>query len=252
MKTKAKVSSGIILFLALLGLIIIALPASNTENKIVIEKVSINGNKYLTAEKYLEFGHLKTADELSGLKLNEVKDRLEKHPYVKFADVRFNGDGTVSATLHEKDFQGFVLVGGKQFLIDNNLNLIPLMPATNNIDLPVIENVKGLSQRGGNGNADLKLAAGLIYAAKLLDESLYNSISEVDMNNGGNVLIRFADANYVLKLGRGDEIRKLAYFDELYGNLKKAKAGRMLRYVDLRFKDEICLGFDDKIFNGNG
>jgi cell division septal protein FtsQ len=152
--------------------------------------------------------------------------------------------------LNEKNFQAIVLFNGGQYLTDENLNIVPLMPSTNNIDLPIVENVKGLTPHNCKRNPELKKALKIIFAAKFLDESLFNAISEVDMNNGKEITIRFANDDYSLLLGRKNEIRKIAYFDVLFENLNKVKSKGMLEYIDLRFKDEICLGFRDAASSG--
>ncbi len=243
MKNKAKISSGIFLLLALIALIVLAFPESNTNQKFEIKKVEITGNKYLSANIYAGYTRTETEEELNGLNLSEIKDRFEKHPYVKYADVLYTSEGTVRVTLHEKNFKAIVLLNGGQYLADEELNIVPLMPFTNNIDLPVVENVKGLTVRSSKRNAELKKALKIIFAAKFLDESLFNAISEVDMNNGGGIKIRFANDDYSLLLGRENEIRKIAYFDVLFENLNKVQSKGILKYIDLRFKDEICLGF---------
>ncbi len=246
-KRNRKISAGLMLFLFLVLLIVLALPKSDSDNEYEIKKVEIKGNNYLNASAYIDFARINNEAELSQINLSNLKDRLEKHPYVKYADILPADSGIVIVTLHEKKFQAVVLLNNEQYLVDESLRMCPLLPFTMNIDLPVVENVKGLTLKNSSANKELKKALKIIYAAKVLDESLFDSISEVDMNFGKGIEIRFANDDYSLKLGRGKEIRKIAYFEVLFRNLNKARSKGILDYVDLRFKDEICLGFRNDI-----
>ena len=243
MKTKLKISSGLLLFLFLIVLIFLTLPKADSDNAVVIKKIELQGNHYLSADEYLTFTNTQKEEALRGLKIIEIKDRFEKHPYVKYADVLPIGNGVLQVVLHEKNFQAILFFNDNQYLVDENLNVAPLLPLTNNIDLPVLENVKNLRLNRSRKSEELKKGMKILFAAKLLDETLLNAISEINLNNGGDIYITFSDDDYTLRLGRGNEVRKLAYFDALFENLKRTEQRGILQYVDLRFKDEICLGF---------
>jgi cell division septal protein FtsQ len=252
MKRIIKISSGIILLLSLMAILLFAFLSTGNYNSRIFRSVEIQGGKYLNAQVYEKFARLEDASELAKLKLSEIKDRLEKHPYIRSASVVYAGSGKVVAKIHEKSFKAILLDKNSQYLIDDELSAVPLLPFTKNIDLPLIENVRNFKSGKSFANSELKKAMKIIYAAELLNPIFCSEISEVDMNNGGEILVRLTSENFVLRLGRKDEIRKLAYFNVIFDKLRQSEANRILDYVDLRFKDEICLGFSRKALYGEG
>ncbi len=234
--------------LILLGLGIAAL-LNDVTGRPQIHSVKIKGNRYLSAETYKKFANLQDKKALENIELQTIMDRLNKHPYVKFVDVYFSGKNTCTAIVHEKSFTSILLYNNRQFLLDDNLSIEPLLPFTNNIDLPVIENLKTKEKRITSKNKDLLTAKKILYSVKLLNGDLFSEISEIDMAHGGDIIVRFTDYDFQLILGRGNEVRKMVYFNAVYNRMRKINDTRIIDYIDLRFEEQICFGFKPKLFS---
>ncbi len=244
MKNFSSKISGLI-FLSLCGLIILLYFSVDTQQKQEIKFIDVSGNIYLDKESYTQFAKVTERKSFNDLTLGTIKDRFEKHPYIDYVDLKYDGNGKVSVEIHEKNFRAIMITQGSEFLVDEKLRVVPLLSFTKNIDLPVILGVD--KKISGKKNAELKKAMKLISAAELSNQALASDISEVELGKKNNVTIRFIYNDYILNLGSEDVIYKLAAFGSIYDKLNANEGVNNLKYIDMRFKDQICLGFREEI-----
>jgi cell division protein FtsQ len=220
---------------------------SGNENKIKI--ISLEGNIHLSKEQYMNFANLVDNKTYGNLSLQIIKDRIEKHPYVKRADVRYEGVGKASIRITEKVFDSILIDSSSQYILTENLQLLPLLPETVKIDYPVISNaffgnsVKVLSSM--KRNLDIVTASKIISTVRLLNPELEKDFSSIDLQNGGEILLYLSSANYPIKIGRGNEIKKVIYFNNLWHFLKGKEINNYMEYVDLRYGGHVYLGIID-------
>ena len=214
-----------------------------------IQIISLEGNNHLTKEQYLSYANLLDKNSYANLPLQVIKDRMEKHPYVENADVRYDGNGRVSIKITEKIFDSILLNKEEQYLLTEDLQVLPVLPQTKKIDYPVISNpafygdVKVLSSM--KDNADIVTASKIVTAVKLLNPELYDSLSTIDLEYGGDIIVYLTSVNYPIQIGRGSEIRKMAYLNNLWNYLKGKEINQYLDYVDLRFGGHVYLGITE-------
>lgn len=220
---------------------------SGNENKIRL--ISLEGNFHLDKEKYLEFSNLLDRTTYENLSLQIIKDRIEKHPYVKHADVRYEGSGKASIRITEKIFDSVLVDSTGQYILTENLQLLPVFPETIRIDYPIISNaffgsrLKVLASM--KRNLDIVTAAKIISTVRLINPELEKDFSSIDLQNGGEILLYLRSANYPIKIGRGNEIKKVIYFNNLWHYLKGKEINNYMEYVDLRYGGHIYLGIID-------
>lgn len=238
--------SFLILVIGLMIYLSIGLKSGN-ENK--IKFISLEGNFHLAKEQYMNFANLLDRTSYGNLSLQIIKDRIEKHPYVKRADVRYEGSGKVSIRITEKVFDSILIDSSSQYILTENLQLLPLLPETIKIDYPVISNaffgnsVKVLSSM--KRNLDIVTASKIISTVRLLNPELEKDFSSIDLQNGGEILLYLSSANYPIKIGRGNEIKKVIYFNNFWHYLKGKEINIYMEYVDLRYGGHVYLGIID-------
>ncbi len=245
MRRAGKISS--IIFLIVIFALLIFLSMNLDEEKAyTINVIELNGDIHLTADQYFNYAKLDDKDSYKNLTLPIIKDRIDKHPYIVNADVKYDGMNKVTITITEKTFEVIVIVDNQKYLVTDKFELLPVLPFTRKMDYPLISNpdVKGNFElfRTVKTQADIILASKMITAAKLLDAKLYQEISEIDMRKGRDILIYLSSINYPVVIGRGDEIKKVVYFNRLWSYLKNKDVNSLLAYIDLRFKNNIYLG----------
>jgi cell division protein FtsQ len=253
MKNKGYIAG--IVFLALLISIIGYFAAALEKENYKIDLITLEGNNHLSKEKYLSFANLLDRKNYGKLTLQVIKDRMEKHPYVKYADVSFANNGKVTVILHEKKFDAVLIDNQKHFLITDNLEPVPLLEGTERVDYPVITNpyldgeIKPFISLKKNN--DIATASKILSGIKLVNPELYSNISVIDMRNGGDVVMTFSLFDYPVVFGRRDEARKIVYFNALWNYLKGKEANNLIEYVDLRYNKHIYFGFAaDSLISG--
>ncbi len=214
-----------------------------------IQLITLEGNNHLTKEQYLSYANLLDKNAYATLPLQVIKDRIEKHPYVENADVRYDGNGRVSIRITEKTFDSILINNDNQYILTDNLQVLPVFPLTRKIDYPIISNpafygsVKVLSTM--KDNYDIVTASKMITAVKLLNPELYDSLSTIDLAYGGDIKVYLTSVNYPVEIGRGSEVRKMVYLNNLWNYLKGKEINQYMDYVDLRFGGHVYLGITE-------
>lgn len=253
MTKKQKIFNLSLLFV-MLGLVIYLSLSLNKKENDRVDVISLEGNIHLSKEQYFEFANILDRNQYSGLTTEIIKDRLRKHPYVANLDVRYDGSGKVSVKLIEKNFESILLNGDKQFLVTDNLQILPMLPKTRRIDYPVIINpvINNLvSMKYYKNNEDILTASKIISAVKLINPELYDGLSSVDMQTGGDIMLEFSFINYPVIIGRGSEIRRTIYFNNLWTYLKGKEINNIMKYVDLRYGGHVYLGIRETSNEGD-
>jgi cell division protein FtsQ len=235
-----------LLFIISIGALVYLSFGVKTESNYKIKYLALSGNVHLSKQSYLEFSKLLNKRNYESLTLQVIKDRIEKHPYVASADVRYDGNGKVSVTITEKNFESLMFSGDEQYLITDKLQVLPVLENSLKIDYPVIANVqvdKSVKMLSSiKKNYDVLTAAKIIGAVKLANPEMHDALSSIDMQNGGEINIYFSSFDYPVMLGRGNELKKVLYFSGFWNYLKGKELNNYMEYVDLRFGGHIFMG----------
>jgi cell division protein FtsQ len=215
-----------------------------------IIKIGVTGNHLLNENDYLAFAKLNNPEQLKDASLAIIKSRLEKHPYIKRANVEFSGNNEVHIDLIEKKVKAIILSENKLFLASDRFEILPFIPNTKIGDMPVITNFSHHALLRKN---EILKTAGLIEAFKIMDaadltdEELSKKLSEINLRNGGDIILLFSGIKPPVILGRGYTAKKILAFDQLLNTDDSNKEIVMnSSYIDLRFTNEIFLGNYDK------
>ncbi len=244
-KTSNKIL-GILLFLTLIFVLFYLTFLPKKIIKRNINKIEISGNNFLAENDYLKQTKLSNVQDYNKLDLALIEDRLEKHPYISKADVELK-DKTINAYITEKKMTAVIIKGTNLYFVTNKLEVLPLLPNTKFVDLPVIsnpENVKGLKPFDFVKSDDLLDAFKLIDALKLVDKTMLNHLSEINLRNGGDIVLAFSGYPVPVIMGRGEEARKIIYLEGLLKNQSGSWTNNMLKntsYIDLRFAGNIYI-----------
>lgn len=207
-------------------------------------EITIEGNEHLDADEYLSFAGLIDRDKLENIELSVVKKRLEKHPYVKKADVKFVSDGKVYVVLQEKKFLSLMNCGGKEYLLSSEGEVIPVLQRLKYINYPFVENPDVENSNrfiNAKENKDISTAYKLLETAELLDNKFYKDISEINLRGGKDILIYFSSLDFPVIIGRNNEVRKLIYFNKIWEKIRDKELNKIIDYADLRFDDRMYL-----------
>lgn len=236
----------LIVFVILLGLVLYLSFGLEQNDEINISVIEIDGNLHLPKNAYFEYANLQDKDDYGLLTLQLIRDRFQKHPYIKQVIVSYEGEGKVVVKIKEKEFKALLLTSNERFLMTKEMEILPVIEGSQNINFPVIQ-VNAEDQKVSpfqlvNNNRELKTSFKILTAAKLLNPGLYDNLSEIDLRDGKNVIIYFSSVDYPVILGRENEIKKMVVFEKLWESIGTVQANKLLDYVDLRFSNKVYLG----------
>jgi cell division protein FtsQ len=235
---------GTIFFLILLSsLFFLAFFPGSRINDEKPEEIRITGNYLLDQNDYLTFVKLKNNDDYKGLTLSVIKDRFQNHPYVEKADVKYEDKNSVSVYLSEKKIKALIVEDLGTYFLSGSHEIIHVLPHTKFIELPVITNSSLIMNRNKSHYGEIKQAIKIIDAAALTDLKLFGDLSEINLRNGGDVILSFNGIRPPVIFGRGEEARKMVYLQAFLNNkYQKEKLNYSGNYLDLRFSNRVFIG----------
>lgn len=243
MKDRASKISGLVFFLFLCaGLVYLMLVVSGSNEENNFETIELSGNNLLSETEYLRYTGLEDSTLYNSMSLVDVKSRLENHPYIIKADVRFDGINKILAELVEKNPKAFVLNKNKFNLITEGCELLPVINENLVASLPIISNLKKLNNKQFS-KVQLKAAFKIIDAVKIVDKNMYESLAEINLRNGGDILIMFTGFPFPIVFGKNYEVKKILALKNIWNSMLIEKSSTFtIEYIDLRYKNKIFIG----------
>jgi len=250
-ENKRKIFS-VILF-SLLFIVFILLILFNPQDKTGgnIKMIEITGNKLMSSKEYKNFIHEKKTKSNFTYNLSILKDRVLKHPYVENADVEFVGDEKAIVNIQEKKIISILLHKGEPLFITDQFEVLPILSNSIFSSIPIISNpknmvdVKPFNKIKSN---DLSDAFKIIDAIRYTDRKMLLDLSEINLRNGGDIILTFSGIKQPVIFGRAATARKIIYLETIWPDLLKGKSLiNNSTYIDLRFANEIFIGKSDKV-----
>jgi|YelNatPaOPRAMG01_1025707.scaffolds.fasta_scaffold01586_14 cell division protein FtsQ len=256
MKEKRSKILGTFIFLVLISsLFFLIFFSQKKSNNNEVKMIELTGNHLLSAEEYLNFAKLVDQSKLHGISLSEIKARFERHPYVKKANVEYAGGNVVRVILSEKKIEAVLLFNDEPKFISNQFQILPVLPNTKFSDLPIISNLNSnmkVDQLSSLKSNDLIQAFKIIDAAKLTNEDIFKKLSEINLRNGGDILLTFSGIKPPVIFGKGEAAKKMVYLDIIWNSLTEGNdLMENSDYIDLRFANEIFIGASNSLGTGN-
>jgi cell division protein FtsQ len=247
LKEKVKIRS-VFLFVLLVGTVVSLASVLNDSKNEEIKSIQISGNFYLSSKEYMKFAMLQNKGNYTSLSLKVVRDRLEKHPYIKKADLILENN-KLKINIFEKKFEALLTVNKKEFFITDNAMLIPKLPNTQKIDYPIISGPAEINKitefKKATLNNDVKIAIKMITALKILDKNLYEKLSEINLRSGKDIIMILENIDAPIIIGRGREIEKMVLLGRLIQQSDLQNIKGELEYIDLRYSQFLYVGKTD-------
>jgi cell division protein FtsQ len=245
-KDFGKIFGVVLLIVMMLSILYLSLFKYSEKGKEEVKMIKLYGNNLLSSEIYLRFADLDQSSVYDDLNLNIIKKRFEEHPYVAKAEVKSDGLGNVDVKIVEKDIYAVLLSRSEPYFLTNDFELLKIHQYTTYSDIPVISNFRVTEKLAPSKvykTEDIVDAFRIIDAAKITDIELSKKLSEINLKNGGDVVLTFSGINYPIVFGRGNEAKKMIYLSLVWERISNLKASyQNTEYIDLRFSNEAYIG----------
>jgi cell division septal protein FtsQ len=243
--TKIKIFGTAFFIVLITGLIYLIYQSNKIKKTEAIETIFLKGNNLLTENDYLSFTKLDDISQYQGITLSLIKDRFEKHPYILKADVRFVNEKEVEVFIFEKKIYGLVIKGTEPLFVSENFEILPVITNAKIVDVPVLSNVREIKELKPLSIArseDILQAFKIIDAARFTNIKLFKGLAEINLRNGGDVILMFSGLNTPVIFGRGSEAVKAVYLEAILSGYFDNNTFIESSYIDLRFKNGIYVG----------
>lgn len=234
---------GLVVFLVLIiGFSYLMITGSKASHKEVYNQIEVTENTLLPAKEYLRYAGLSDSTKYEDLTLLEVKTRIEKHPYLRKAEVEFDGINTILVEVHEKKIKAALLQKNELKLLTSDLETLPLFPPAAINDLPVISNLN-INGKNSYSEENILFAFRIIDAISLSDTNVRKNLAEINLRKSGDVILTFTGFKFPVLFGKSDEVKKALILKNIWQELSdEENLNRSTEYLDLRYKNKVFIG----------
>lgn len=205
-----------------------------TSPYIKIEQVIVTGVDGEVKGHLLKMAQSSVGKSLLALNQYELKQRIEKNPYLKRVSIekRFPHTLIIQA---EKEKPWAIVVMEELHYMTREGKIFKKIDQTEDMDYPLIT---GLSKTGGDREMQLKLAIKVLRDLEAEKEPWsLQELSEVHVKKYGGVCLYFCSLPAVIKLNGRELGTKIDELRRLVGHLKRRGYIHLVRGIDLNYRD---------------
>lgn len=233
----------LVMGLLLMGVLVVALGANSWKRSLPVGSVRVEGNVLLATQEILRLANVAPHAMLFDVNLAAVRRRVAQNPFVRSVSV--NRDGPEGITINvEERVPLAVLAADRLLYIDPEGFVLPVSKTGRLLDLPVLtgalppaECVPGLRLR----EPGVREALDLLLLSRQVGDDLSMRISEINIQSGGELIVYTAELGVPVLFGKGDLPMKLVKFDGFWREIVPLRGAQQLRYVDVRFEDQVVV-----------
>jgi cell division septal protein FtsQ len=230
-----------ILFIAsFLGVVILA---NTWKGDLKVTDIRVEGNEIVGDEEVLRLAGIKDGDSLFKVDLFKAQERIQKNLFVKSVSAKREVPNCIVLSIVERVPIVAAVVDRVHFLDNQGFILPPAAPG-GITDLPIITGKLDKSQfTPGNqvGSTSIREAVGIATVAREISDELYHRISEIHIDGSKSLVFYTAEYGVPVVFGHGDIDNKLLKFDAFWKGFVIYRGSHELRYIDLRFEDQVVV-----------
>ena len=221
------------LFLSLYGYLL-------SSPHIRLEQVVFEGIDEQMKNELLTMSDLNFDLSLLAIDMNELKQTMEKHPWVRSVDMEKRFPHTLVIWV-EKEEPWAVVVQDKLYYMNRWGGIFKEVAAGENFDYPVIT---GIAPEGDEREKDLHYALQVLksLSPETAPWSLDN-LSEIHVRERGDVSLYFSSLPVVVNLKGEDLAEKMDDLKRLVEHLEKTGRIHMVRGINLNYRDAAVVAF---------
>jgi cell division protein FtsQ len=228
--------------LTLIALVIcLAFGANAWKSSLKINQIKIVDNRIVNTNEIVQLTQVRMGALLYKADLTAIQRNVMSHYYIKNAIVERNLPNSLTIQIVERIPIAMVNLSELLYLDEEGV-VLPRTVSRKIIDLPMISGVSqnkpfviGAAITGPDEIEALQLLAVL----KTVNRPLYHNISEIQVRNGGDMVLYSAEGGVPIIFGRGELPDKIVRLETFWNDIVRTRGVQYLQYVDVRYQDQI-------------
>jgi cell division protein FtsQ len=213
-----------------------------------VNQIEVKGNELLSTRLVEKQSQIRTGVSIWDVDLKQATNLIKQNPLVEKAVVSRRFPGTIRVEIEEKKPVALVSAKGKVFCLDEHGTVMPTVPGRA-YDFPMIS---GLPQADIIFDKKLEgplVERGLVFLSMARKESpeLLARISELMFKGPDGLTLYLAPNAVPVWIGKGDVAWKIRCLDSLIDRLGQEKRWPGVRYINLRFDNQIIVGMEKPV-----
>lgn len=205
-----------------------------------LERVVITGVEDDVKRELLELSGLRSGMSLLEVNLRELRQNLERHPWVRSMDLAKKYPHTLVMKAHREEPRAVVAMDSL-FYMNRDGEMFKKVGVSEPVDFPVITGDLGDEERREDA---LRLA---VHILNVLEGSgkpwMREEISEVHLSNAGNVSLYFRSLPAIVEVGARDLEQKIDELSQVVEHLRETRQVQQVLGINLHYRDGAVVSF---------
>lgn len=211
-----------------------------TSPYIQLKRVIVEGVDGELKQALVKMSELRPDMTLLAVRLDEVKERMEKHPWIKSVNLekRFPHTLVIQA---EKEKPCAIVVMENLHYMNRWGTIFERVDSRGDVDFPL---VTGISAEKGEMEGQLQRAAHVLRVLEA-EEGAWSleELSELHMEQSGHIFLYFLSLPAVIELEGSQLERKMEDLKRLVEHLKKSGQIHMVKRINLNYREGAVVSF---------
>jgi cell division protein FtsQ len=215
--------------------------ANAWKSSLRIKQVKIDGNRIVGENEILQLTQVQLNAFLYKVDLTAIQRNVMSHHYIKDALVERNLPNSIHIQIVER-VPIAMLNRPETMYLDENGVVLPRSISHRLFDLPMISGISAsepLALGSIMKQSDVMETLQLLATMKIVNRPMYHNISEVQVRNGGDIIVYSTEGGVPIIFGRDEMPSKLVRLETFWNDVVRTRGTQLLQYVDLRYHDQI-------------
>jgi cell division protein FtsQ len=215
--------------------------ANSWKSSLKIKQIKIDGNRIVGENEILQLTQVQIQSLLYNADLTAIQRNVMSHHYIKDAIVERNLPNSIHIQVVERVPIAIVNRPETMYVDDEGV-VLPRSISHRIFDLPMMSGIsesEPLAMGSTIKQPDVMEALHLLATMKMVNRPLYHNISEIQVRNGGDIVVYSTEGGIPIIFGRDDIPGKLVRLETFWNTIVRTRGAQSLQYVDLRYQDQI-------------
>ena len=213
------------------------------QDHLPVSSIIVEGNTVLPKEEIVRLMKLTPRVPMYALDLTQIRMNIRSNTFVKDVVVQRDAPSQLRVMIEER-VPAALLVANELFYIDDEGVVLPYINSAETYDIPVISGIDSSAHvKAGQRitKKDLQEALEIIAAAKVTNQEIFHSISEVRLRKGHDIVLYSFESGFPIIFGRGDVVNKIVKLDAFWQQYFHTIGAEGINYIDVRYDDQVVV-----------